>query len=116
MKATCAASAALICVVTPFAMAQGGPPMATDDPQTPGNGKWEINLGALGTRTPTRKELNVPDADINYGLGERIQLKVDVPWSFAKESGEGWKSGLGTESVGVKWRFVDRGDDGISVS
>jgi hypothetical protein len=24
--------------------AQGGPPMITDDPGTPGNGKWEINL------------------------------------------------------------------------
>ena len=26
------------------ALGQGGPPMITDDPGTPGNGKWEINL------------------------------------------------------------------------
>lgn len=116
MKKSFAASAAFLCLATQAVLAQGGPPMVTDDPETPGNGKCEINLGVLGNRTPTRKEISVPDADINYGLGERIQLKLDVPWTFAKESGEGWKSGLGTESVGVKWRFIDGGDDGLSVS
>ena len=25
-------------------LAQGGPPMVTDDPETPGDGKWEIRL------------------------------------------------------------------------
>lgn len=97
--------------------AQGGPPMVTDDPETPGDGKWEINLAAFGDRLHSgRKEVSVPDADINYGLGDRIQLKLDVPWSFAKESGEGWQSGLGTANAGVKWRFVDGGEDGISIS
>ncbi len=98
-------------------LAQGGPPMVTDDPETPGDGKWEINLAAFGDRLHSgRKEASFPDADINYGLGDRIQLKLDVPWSFAKEPGEGWQSGLGTANAGVKWRFVDGGEEGISVS
>jgi hypothetical protein len=33
-----------------------------------------------------------------------------------RESGEGWKSGLGTVNAGVKWRFVDGGEDGASIS
>lgn len=109
-------SAALCGLVTPAAFAQGGPPMVTDDPETPGDGKWEINLAGLGARTRVRKDVSLPDADINYGLGDRIQLKVDVPWSFAKESGSDWKSGVGTGNVGVKWRFVDGGEEGISIS
>ena len=99
------------------ARAQGGPPMVTDDPETPGDGKWEINLAGLGSRTRAgRWEVSVPDADINYGWGDRIQLKLDVPWTFVRESGERWKSGLGAGNVGVKWRFLDGGDGGLSMS
>jgi hypothetical protein len=97
--------------------AQGGPPMVTDDPETPGNGKWEINLAALGFRTHAgRWEVSAPDADINYGWGDHMQLKLDVPWTFAREPGERWKSGLGAGNVGVKWRFVDSEDRGFSMS
>ena len=35
-----------------FAHAQGGPPFITDDPGTPGNRQWEINVGWLGTHIP----------------------------------------------------------------
>ena len=28
--------------------AQGGPPFITDDPGTPGNQHWEVNLGWIG--------------------------------------------------------------------
>jgi len=28
----------------PWSFAQGGPPMLTDDPGTPGSGAWEINF------------------------------------------------------------------------
>jgi hypothetical protein len=54
------------------ALAQGGPPMVTDDPGTPGDGHWEINLGATATRTPGRWEVAAPDADVNYGCGDRV--------------------------------------------
>jgi hypothetical protein len=113
----CAAAAALVAMGPGAARAQGGPPMVTDDPETPGNGKWEINLAALGARSRSgRWEASAPDADINYGWGDRVQLKLDVPWSFVRESGEGWKSGLGTVNAGVKWRFFDGGEEGPSIS
>ena len=101
------------------AFAQGGPPLVTDDPGTPGDGKWEINLASLGSKSAHNWNIDVFDADINYGLGDHIQLKLDVPWTYAHESGGNWNSGLGSVNVGVKWRFVDRdenADGGFAVS
>ena len=109
--ASCAIAAAML-----PALAQGGPPMVTDDPETPGDGHWEINIGAIATRTPGRWEVAAPDADINYGWGDRIQLKLDIPWVTARDDGERWKSGGGEAEVGVKWRFVDQEQAGFSLS
>jgi hypothetical protein len=87
--------------------AQGGPPMATDDPGTPGDGHWEINLAAAGTRTRNAWNVDVPDADINYGVGEHIQLNLDLPWTYTNAGDGRWRSGVGDTSIGVKWRFLD---------
>jgi hypothetical protein len=112
----CAGAASLL-AGSGSALAQGGPPLVTDDPDTPGNGKWEINLAGLGARTHDgRWIVSLPDADINYGWGKRIQLKVDVPWTFVREPGESLKSGLGFVNVGVKWRFVDEEEHGFAMS
>src|SRR2546425_12967779 len=86
--------------------AQGGPPLVTDDPETPGNGHWEINLAATGAHTSGQWDIAAPDVDINYGWGEHVQLKLDVPWLFVHETDQPWKSGLGAPDLGVKWRFV----------
>ncbi len=98
------------------ASAQGGPPLVTDDPGTPGDGHWEINVATIVARTPTARQVLAPDADINYGLGETVQLKADIPWVWAREDGAAWKSGLGAGEFGLKWRFLDQGPEGISVS
>jgi hypothetical protein len=90
--------------------------MVTDDPGTPGDGHWEINLGAIGTRTPGHLEIAAPDADINYGWGDRVQLKLEVPWVTTREDGQPWKSGAGDVGLGVKWRFIDQERAGVSVS
>lgn len=93
-----------------LAFAQGGPPMATDDPGTPGDGHWEINLAGFGTHTPNAWNVDVPEADINYGWGEHVQLNADIPWTYTNADGGRWRSGLGDSSVGVKWRFLDKSD------
>jgi hypothetical protein len=102
-----------------WAAAQGGPPLVTDDPATPGDGKWEINLASIGSKTAHRWDIDALDADINYGLGDHIQLKLDIPWSYTRESGGAWNTGLGGVDVGVKWRFVDRDENsegGLAIS
>jgi len=54
--------------------AQGGPPFITDDPATPGNRQWEINLGLVGNHNPAHSSYQAPNIDFNYGWGDRIQL------------------------------------------
>ena len=51
----------------------------TDDPETPGNKQWEINFGWLGERSAGEGSYSVPDVDLNYGLGDSIQLKFELP-------------------------------------
>jgi hypothetical protein len=60
--------------------------------------------------------LEAPLLDINYGVGERIQLKFELPWLILNEGEDGTKSGLGNSLVGVKWRFVDEDRQGVAVS
>ncbi len=98
------------------AWAVGGAPLETDDPDTPGDGHWEINLATIGQHTSHGETVSFLDADINYGLGDFIQLKADLPWTFTQQPGQGWKSGPGFANYGVKWRFIDEGDAGFSVS
>ena len=40
------------------ALAQGGPPMITDDPDTPGPGCWEINLPGVLVFSPCPRHEN----------------------------------------------------------
>src|ERR1700727_2204166 len=69
----------VIPVLATIAHAQGGPPFRTDDPETPGNRNWEINFGWVGERSTGEGSYSIPDVDLNYGLGDRIQLKFELP-------------------------------------
>jgi hypothetical protein len=97
-------------------LAQGGPPLVTDDPDTPGDGHWEINLASVFSRAHVGDTLAVPDADINYGWGPNVQLKLELPWVFERDAGQSVRSGFGAANLGVKWRFVDEDAAGVSVS
>jgi hypothetical protein len=98
------------------ARAQGGPPMLTDDPGTPGDGKWEINIAALSDHEGDTTTFQLPQLDLNYGVGDRIQLNFQLPWLLQHERGQPDLSGLGNSLVGVKWRFFDAGEDGWQIS
>lgn len=98
--------------------AQGGPPFRTDDPETPGNKHWEINFGWIGDRNAAAGAYQVPDFDINYGLGDRIQLKYEIPIAIeearplaatpTQPAQEGLVlGGLGESLLGVKIRFYE---------
>lgn len=101
---------------SPSALAQGGPPLLTDDPGTPGPRRWEINLAATIERRRGEWSLEAPLLDINYGVGERIQLKFELPWLILNEGDDKTKSGLGNSLLGVKWRFVDEDRHGVAMS
>jgi hypothetical protein len=87
--------------------AQGGPPFRSDDPDTPGNRHWEINMGFAGDRNPVAGAYAVPEIDINFGLGHRIQLKFEAPLSIqeTRDDSSHVSAGLGNSLLGVKYRF-----------
>lgn len=93
-----------------LALAQGGPPFRSDDPDTPGNKHWEINTGFMVERNALGGSYETPNIDINYGLGNRIQLKYEVPWSIQETRGDSSRAaaGLGDSLLGVKYRFYQR--------
>lgn len=104
--------------LSPAAWASGGPPMITDDPGTPGDGHWEINIATLAFHTDSGTTWQLPLVDVNYGLGERLQLKLEMPW--VRQDGNGnTESGLGNGLAGVKWRFYEdakEGEEGWQIS
>jgi hypothetical protein len=92
---------------TVSAFGQGGPPLLTDDPGTPGPHNWEINIGLTTDRRSTEREFEAPILDLNYGVGKRIQLKFEIPFVIHGSDAEPTRSGLGNSLMGVKWRFYD---------
>lgn len=106
---------ALACAVG-AAHAQAGPPMITDDPGVPGAGNWEVNVALTARHGAGAWEGEAPLLDINYGVGESIQLKYEVPWVVQREDGESARSGAGNSMIGVKWIFHDGGEEGWTVS
>ncbi|HEV2094969.1 MAG TPA: hypothetical protein VGQ82_00545 [Chthoniobacterales bacterium] len=90
--------------------------MITDDPGTPGNGRFEINLAVAFDHRPHETAWDLPAIDLNYGVGERIQLTLQTAPVLLKRSGHGPIYGLGSTEAAVKWRFLDEESDGISVS
>jgi hypothetical protein len=105
----------LACAVR-VAFGQGGPPMITDDPGTPGNGKWENNFAIAFERPPGETAYGVPAIDLNYGVGEHIQLTLQTAPVLLKRSGHGLTGGLGGTEAAVKWRFLDQATSGVDMS
>lgn len=87
--------------------AQGGPPLLTDDPGTPGRNNWEINLGYTTDRQPSDNAYEAPILDVNYGWGDRVQLKYETPYVLNSTNHGPLQSGPGDSKVGVKIRFFE---------
>jgi len=90
--------------------------MITDDPGTPGNGHWENNLAVTFEHRPNEWLIEAPAVDLNYGLGEHIQLTLQTALVVLKRSGHGPIGGLGSTQAAVKWRFLDEETNGFDVS
>jgi hypothetical protein len=90
-----------------LSLAQGGPPMITDDTGTVPKGHWEINTAFTIERTADGRLLGIPLLDINYGLSKNTQLKVEFPWLRSSSNGQRSISGPGNTNIGIRWRFRD---------
>jgi hypothetical protein len=90
--------------------------MITDDPGTPGNAHWEINVAWTDQQAPGSTLLGLPLLDANYGVGDRIQLNYQGSWNELRNSGEPAQGGMSDSQLAVKWRFYDAGDTGLQLS
>jgi hypothetical protein len=107
--------AALLCA--PIAVhAQAGPPFNTNDPGTPGNANWEINIASAQSIVRGSAAYQVPQIDLNYGLGDRVQLTYEIPYVVQTMDGQVRQSGWSNAFPGIKWRFFDQGEGGWQIS
>jgi hypothetical protein len=104
-----------VALMAAHARAQGGPPMITDDPGTPGPNHWEINLAWTDTGTPGSSEFGLPLLDANYGVGDRLQLNYQASWNIVSADGA-TTSGYSDTQLAVKWRFYDAGEHNLQIS
>ena len=103
----------------PVEMTVSAPPMVTDDTDTPGANNWEINLGIHSESGGGEHRIEIPTIDVNYGMGDKLQLTYEVPYTFVKVNdvttgGSTTANGFGESIFGAKYRFYDNKDTGLS--
>ena len=78
------------------------------------NGKiiWRsyLNIARMRPRS------TLPAIDLNYGVGDHIQLTLQTAPVLLKRSGHGLIGGLGGTEAAVKWRFLDEATSGFDMS
>jgi hypothetical protein len=92
----------------------GSPPLDVDDPGTPGCNGWEINIVASG-EFGNNANGDTPLLDINYGIGDNIQLKYEIPYQLSRVDGAS-RAGVGRAELGIKYRFYDDESRDLSVA
>jgi hypothetical protein len=111
-------AACLSALLSLSAFAQGGPPFRTDDTETPGSLRAEINVGFTGDRNASAGAYGLPEIDANLGLGRRAQLRYILPLAVAERrqlpatgdlpgQNERLLGGLGESLIGLKYRFYE---------
>ena len=106
----------IVLVFAAKSFAQGGPPMIGDDPGTPGSGKWEINIAYPQVQTEKSISMDLGYLDLNYGLGDNIELTYQGGFLVARNDGQSWQRGWDDSLFGVKWRFFDQETRGVDMS
>ena len=78
--------------------------------------KWENNFAITFEHRPDETGYEVPAIDLNYGVGEHIQLTLQTAPVLLKRSGHGLIGGIGGTEAAVKWRFLDEATSGLDMS
>ena len=94
-------------------MALAGPPFRTDDPEGVEYQHWEMNFLSQGTHIQGSTSAFLPAYEVNYGALPQVQLHAILPVGFLNVTGStnGTGFALGDVELGVKYRFVNPGDD-----
>lgn len=82
------------------------PPLNVDDPSTPGCNAWEINVVVDGDFTRSQRSFELPLLDLNYGIGDNLQLKYELPYVNSQSDGT-TAAAVGESKAGVKYMFFE---------
>src|SRR3984957_16066506 len=88
-----------------------GPPFLTDDPEPVDYDHWEIIGFSMGTLVQGDAAGVLPGVEVNYGAMPNVQLHVKVLAALNSQSVTGTQFGYGDTEVGVKYRFINPGED-----
>jgi hypothetical protein len=89
--------------------------LITDDPEPLGNGHWEIDITLTMNSTTGAQTFELPHIEVNYGLGDNLQLKWESGVAMVTATGSPTMAGWEDSLFGVKWRFLNGGDNEISI-
>jgi len=95
--------------------AQGGPPYFSDDTGTPGNWKWEINIPYTLQLLANQSTIGTPALDVNFGLGDRVELTYSLAWERVRRGASPAEYGLSQSVIATKWRILDH-EGGLEMS
>ena len=96
-------------------VAVAGPPFLTDDPEPVGLHHTEINLINQQTRAAAG-HAGSASGEVNVGCAAETQCHVAVPVAFNHPTAGPSGVGLGDVELGVKYRFLNRPEDGWSAA
>lgn len=94
-----------------------GPPLVTNDPDTPGANGYEFDVSNDVTKTRESLTMAAPFLDLNYGANDHNQFTAEFPLVnfVSPEDGEP-TAGFGDLMLGYKNRFFEEKDLGVSIS
>jgi len=91
------------------------PPLTIDDPDTPGCNRIEINVTFDGDFSKGESSRAWPLVDLNYGIGDNLQLKYEIPYIYNTEGHE-TTSEWGDSKAGVKYHFYENEQQELNIS
>jgi hypothetical protein len=83
--------------------ARAAHPLITEDTGTQGAGRYQLEVFAEEfEQRATRRDLEVWSGTLSYGIAEKADVQVGLPWF------RDGRDGVGDASLGLKWRFFER--------
>jgi hypothetical protein len=77
---------------------------------------WDSNLGYKPFLYSGQSIIHTLDMEINFGLGDRIQLTFENAWLCVDSQQAPPKCGLGQEQLRLKWRSYEDEESGFAIS
>ena len=103
--------------------ASGQLPLVTDVPGSPSAGALEFDAaygfdrvrrasdGDVRPGHRTRTDMTVPNLLLDYGITDRVQVRIDGAGALTRLPGRSAAAGFDDISTGIKYRFLDQSDD-----